>query len=264
MDSMRYEDVTAALRDAYDGSADDRERAERAPWRHRERAAFFHRLAAEGCRTLLEVGAGTGQDSAWFAGQGLDVLATDLSPAMVAYCRAKGLSARVADVLHPGVPAGAFDAVYTVNCLLHVPDTDLPAALCALATTLRPGGLCYLGMYGGRAEEGVWARDWHDPPRFFCFRTDARIRRAAGAVFDLLDFHTLDSGEGLRFQSLTLRRPAGPPDDSSARLPPTEEQLVVVHDEQLQRDTFVRTEQVRCDTTVDSARYGRFGENGQA
>jgi hypothetical protein len=36
----------------------------------------------------------------FFAGHGLQVVATDLSPKMVACCREKGLDARVMDLLH--------------------------------------------------------------------------------------------------------------------------------------------------------------------
>lgn len=56
----------------------------------------------------------------------LQVVATDLSPAMVGFCRQKGLDAHVMDFLHLDFPAGSFDAVYALNCLLHVPNADLP------------------------------------------------------------------------------------------------------------------------------------------
>jgi len=63
-----------------------------------------------GAASLLEVGAGTGQDSLYFQEQGLRVLCTDLSPAMVELCQAKGLDARIADFLSLDVPPASFDA----------------------------------------------------------------------------------------------------------------------------------------------------------
>lgn len=202
----RYNDVLDSLRMAYDGGAADRDRSEKPEWKRQERAAFLERLRAEGCRRLLEVGAGTGQDSAFFLQEGLDVLATDLSPVMVAHCRAKGLDARVADFLNLDVPPASFDAVYAFNCLLHVPNADLSATLEAIRTVLRPGGLFFLGVYRGRGNEGPLERDDHVPFRFFSWRTDEQIQRFTSRFFEIVDFHVVSSAN---FHSLTLRRPSG-------------------------------------------------------
>src|SRR5690606_3962913 len=108
----------------------------------------------------------------YFQENGLEVVAVDLSPAMVALCREKGLEAHVMDFLRLDFPPGSFDAVYALNCLLHVPDRDLPAVLEAIRAVLRPGGLFFLGVYGGGAltGEGSYDHDDHNPPRFFSFR----------------------------------------------------------------------------------------------
>jgi SAM-dependent methyltransferase len=208
-----YAAVTAALRAAYDRGAGERERTEQAPWKLAERQRFLGALRAAGARTLLEVGAGTGKDAGYFREQGLDVTCTDLSPAMVALCRSKGLRAEVRDVLHLGLPPAAFDAVYTFNCLLHLPKRDFPDALGAIRAVLRPGGLLFLGVYGGRDEEGVWAADRHEPKRFFSFHTDAGLRAAVAPHFEVLEQRTVPvsahDSSGLHFQAFLLRRPAG-------------------------------------------------------
>jgi SAM-dependent methyltransferase len=199
----RYADVIDGLRAAYDRGAAQRDGLGKEPWKLAERDAFLERLRAGGLTRLLEVGAGTGQDSVFFAEAGLEVVATDLSPEMVARCRAKGVDARVMDVLDLDLPAGSFDAVYSLNCLLHVPNADLPAALQAIRAVLRPGGLCYLGAYGGDGNEGVWPQDWHDPPRFFSWRTDQQLQEYARQSFAIVDFHVV-VGADHHFQSLTL------------------------------------------------------------
>ena len=203
----RYQDVTDHIRTAYDGRAGWRDRQEKADWKQAERAGFLRRLQAEDCRRLLEVGAGTGQDSVFFRDHDLDVVAIDLSPAMVARCREKGIDARVMDVARLDFPPDSFDAVYTLNCLLHVPNARLPAVLDAIAALIRPGGLLFLGLYGGHDEEGIAADDNYDPPRFFSWRTDEQIQQVARQSFDLVDFHVIQLGQ-IHFQSLTLRRPS--------------------------------------------------------
>jgi SAM-dependent methyltransferase len=207
--TVRYDEVLDPLRQAYDTRAAWRDGLTKEPWKVAERQAFRDRLA-EGAR-LLEVGAGTGQDSAFFQQEGLAVVAADLSPAMVEHCRAKGIEAHVLDFLHLTFPAGSFDAVFAMNCLLHVPNHDLPAVLAAIRAVLRPGGLCFIGVYGGsESTEGPLDGDQHVPPRFFSWRTDDQLLGfATAAGFDVVDFHPVDTGRGYRFQSLTLRRPDG-------------------------------------------------------
>jgi SAM-dependent methyltransferase len=151
---VRYQDVLDSLRVSYDGRAAWRDQQEKQPWKLAERQLFLARVLDDGGGRLLEIGAGPGHDSAFFAGHGLQVVATDLSPAMVSLCRQKGLDARVMDFLHLDFPAGSFDAVYGLNCLLHVPNADLPEVLAAIRSVLRPGGWLYLGVYGGNGHEG--------------------------------------------------------------------------------------------------------------
>ncbi|HEY1920293.1 MAG TPA: class I SAM-dependent methyltransferase [Streptosporangiaceae bacterium] len=206
----RHQDVVASMRAAYESAVARRDKLAKEPWKITERGAFLRRLQDEGARKLLEIGPGTGADSAAFQAAGLQVTATDLSPAMVARCRARGIDAREMDVLHLGFPPGHFDAAYSLNCLLHVPNADLPAALESIATVLRPGGLFFLGVYSGEsASEGPGDFDDYDPPRFFSWRTDEQIERFARRSFEVEDFHIAGTGH-TRFQSLTLRRPGRP------------------------------------------------------
>lgn len=208
MATTDYRRVRDDLRRAYDGAAGERDRKVKDPWKLAERSAFLRRLRQENCSRLLDIGAGTGQDSVFFASNGLDVVATDLSPAMVERCRAKGLDARVLDFSQLDFPAGSFDAVHAMNCLLHVPNAELPAVLASIARVLRPGGLFFLGVYGAldSDDEGPAEEDDHVPARFFSWRTDDQIKRIASASFDIVDFHIAQDDTQHRFQSLTLRR----------------------------------------------------------
>jgi SAM-dependent methyltransferase len=207
--STDYQQVRTNLRRAYDGAADRRDRKEKPAWKLTERKTFLRHMQQANCTRLLEIGAGTGQDSAFFASHGLDVVATDISAAMVERCRDKGLDARVMDFSQLDFPAESFDAVHAMNCLLHVPNAELPAVLASIARVLRPCGLFFLGVYGAseRTEEGPAESDDHVPARFFSWRTDDQIAQFASESFEIIDFHVAQEGTESRFQSLTLRRP---------------------------------------------------------
>ena len=204
--TVKFDDVLGPLREAYDARAAWRDGLSKEPWKVVERQAFRERLAP-GAR-LLEIGAGTGQDSAYFQDEGFDVVAVDLSAMMVELCRAKGIEAYVMDVLHLNFPVASFDALFAMNCLLHVPNHDLPAVLAAIRVVLRRGGLLFVGAYG-RTEgaEGPIDDDEYVPPRFFSWRTDQQLLGfVTDARFEVVDFHIEDVGHGHRFQSLTLHR----------------------------------------------------------
>jgi SAM-dependent methyltransferase len=129
---------------------------------------------------------------------------------MAALCEGKGLAARVMDLLDLDLPPGTFDAVYALNCLLHVPDGALPAVLRGIRAALKPGGLFYLGVYGGKDHEGVWKDDPYEPKRFFSLRTDQRLREIVAGPFDVHSFRRValdERTEGLHFQPLILRKP---------------------------------------------------------
>jgi SAM-dependent methyltransferase len=195
------------LRESYDHGAAGRDGHAKQGWKVTERAAYHDLLKAQGAQRLLEIGTGTGQDSVFFKEQGLEVVAVDLSPAMVERCRAKGVDARVMDLRRLDFPPASFDAVYALNCLLHVPNAELPEVLAGIRTVMRPGGLFFLGVYGGGTEskEGVAETDTHRPPRFFSWRTDEQIVAFARASFHLQDFHVAGAADGDHCQILILR-----------------------------------------------------------
>lgn len=196
----------------YDAVADRREEMGEADWRWPIATAFLERLREDGGRRLLEIGAGVGFTSRWFADRGVEVVATDLSPRQVELCRAKGLDAHVRDMYDLGFAPQSFDAVWMMNCVHHIPEDDLESVLLGIRDVLRPGGLLYLGVWGGVDDAGIPVDDFYQPPRFFCFRSDATLRSAIDAVFEVLTFDVFDpeprsDGDRLHMQSVVARRP---------------------------------------------------------
>lgn len=202
--NLSYDEILVPLRESYDSDASNRDSYTKDPWKVAERAAFLDRL--DRGQKLLEIGAGTGQDSAFFVEHGLEVVATDLSAGMVAFCRAKGIDARVMDFLSLDFPPQSFDAVWALNCLLHVPNADLPRVLSAVHRVMKPGALFFIGVYGGDEFEGIHEQDHQVPKRFFSRRTDDQLKAFVGAQFEIAEFHPVVEGTN-RLQVLIARRP---------------------------------------------------------
>ena len=204
------DDVTRILRDAYDSRVEQRDLRPTPEWETEERNSFLGLLEQEQNTRLLELGAATGADGEFFQANGIDVVCVDLSPEMVKRCRDKGLAAHVMDVANLQFPPSSFGAVYAMNCLVHVPKAQVPGVLERVRGLLTPGGLFYVGIYGGRDFEGVWDDDDYEPKRFFNHYRDEDLRTLVSEVFEVESFQPIPHGwNGLHFQSLVLRkRPA--------------------------------------------------------
>jgi phosphatidylethanolamine/phosphatidyl-N-methylethanolamine N-methyltransferase len=107
---------------------------------HAERRRSIGLLALRPGERLVIIGCGTGADLP-FVPPGVEVLATDLTPAMLRQARAHarpGIDFRVMDGMALDLPDGTFDAAILHMVLEVIPD---PArCLCEAARVLRPGG----------------------------------------------------------------------------------------------------------------------------
>ena len=171
------EEIEAGLRKFYANDVERRDRVPKSDWKLAERRKFLAHLQKAGKNRLLEIGCGTGHDSLYFQSEGLTVTCTDLSPEMIARCQEKGLDAQVMDFRTPHFSPGSFDALYALNCLLHVPAKELPESLQTLSILLEPGGLFYLGLYGGEEKEGFFSSAPEQLPRFYSFHTHEQIEQ---------------------------------------------------------------------------------------
>lgn len=197
------------LRQAYDSGAEARDRYILPQWKVSERTGFLSQLRANKLKRMLEVGAGTGRDSRFFADEGCVVTCIDLSMEMVRLCRGKGLEALVMDVAELSFENESFDAVYSFNSLLHLPKEELPTVLLEIRRVLRPAGLFYFGTYGGFEHEGIYQDDDHEPARFFSFYDDQQLKRVVSEAFDVVEFRSVDVNEQdprFCFQSFLLRK----------------------------------------------------------
>lgn len=160
----------------YDQDAATRASRTLDPWRVGWRADVAAAFVADGRRTVLEVGTGPGHDARALCEIGLAVTGVDLSPEHVRLCRDAGIEAYVASVLDLPFADDSFDAGWTMSTLLHVPDSDIDAALAEIARVLRPGALLAVGVWGGLDWEGARVEDDIEPARFFSLRSHDRLR----------------------------------------------------------------------------------------
>jgi len=120
--------------------------------------------------TVLELGCGSGLLTRHLVGHGLQVIATDASPAMLDLARNTVPGVDLRRLTLPDDPLPAADAVVGVgHPLNYLP--DLPAvqrALIAIASALRPGGvlgldICDLSWGAARVDQPAFGRatdDW--------------------------------------------------------------------------------------------------------
>jgi len=203
MDKQRKADLV----EAYNLQAEQRDKNKIESWKADERGHFLSLLHIEGKRTLLEIGTGHGRDSLFFQEQGLGVTGIDISPVMVDLCRKKSVVAFVMDAVDLEFEDRSFEAVYALNSFLHLSKQEFPVALENVHRVLLPGGLFYLGMYGGAEFEGVWDGDSYTPKRFFSFHTNESLKQIVANWFEIIYFQELIFGEEeMNFQSIILRK----------------------------------------------------------
>ena len=95
-------------------------------------------------KRIIDIGAGLGESSVYFALQGADVTCTDLSPGMVATAKrlAEAHGARIEGVASAAekldVQSGTFDIAYVANTIHHV--ANKPALFDEIRRVLKPGG----------------------------------------------------------------------------------------------------------------------------
>jgi ubiquinone/menaquinone biosynthesis C-methylase UbiE len=121
------------------------------------RAMVRERLQREGhLGTLAEFGCGTGFYTGVLAGKADRVVATDLSPGMLALAReqvtAANVTFQVEDVQRTSLADGAFDTVF-MSLLLHF--TEPATALAEMHRILKPGGTLIISNLDPLALRGL-------------------------------------------------------------------------------------------------------------
>lgn len=196
------------LKETYNKYANDREKKEAQDWKIDQIKEYLELIKKENKKTILEIGAGPGRDSKFFMDNGLEATATDLSEEMVKICKGKGIRAFELDFLSLHKLEKHFDAIWALNCLLHVDKKTLPLVFAEINDRLKPSGLFFMGVYGGDDSEGIWENDIYSPPRFFSSFSDEKLKEEVAKHFNIINFKRIETGGDKHFQALTLRKKA--------------------------------------------------------
>ena len=127
---------------------------------------------------------------------------------MIELCQQKGLEAAVMSFDKLSFPDASFDAVWSLNCLLHATKAALPSILEGIHRILKPNGLFYLMMYGGYDFEGIWKNDYYEPKRFYNYYTNEAIQDLVSQLFVIEYFEPIVVKEGHKMvqQWMILRK----------------------------------------------------------
>lgn len=116
-----------------------------------ENLTRFSALLAHNAR-VLELGCGSGRDSAWMLSQGLEVHPTDGIAEMAEQASAR-LRIPVAVLPFAQISAlDSYDGVWANACLLHIPRIDLADVLQRIQRALKPNGIFYASYKAGQGE----------------------------------------------------------------------------------------------------------------
>lgn len=127
---------------------------------------------------ILDAGCGSGRDSLVFRAMGYDVVPMDASIAMVKHV-SEVLGQEALHLRHQDVTfVEAFDGVWSMASLLHVPLAELPEVLQRYGRALKLGGVIFASFKLGEGED---VRD----ARLFANQNEASFRALIVEVNDL-------------------------------------------------------------------------------
>lgn len=120
--------------------------------------------ATRAAGVVYDLGTGPGHVARYLHERGVDVVGLDISAEMVAEARRRcpGIVFRVGDLRAPEAPAGSLAGITAFYSIIHVPRTDVTAALARWREALRPGGIVLLGFHVGA--ETLHLDEWWEQP----------------------------------------------------------------------------------------------------
>lgn len=193
------------LMEIYDKNAVKRNNAKIGNFKKIEINTFSQMLYNENMKTVIDIGCGTGELTQIFKDKGFNVTGSDLSDQMLKYTRQKGIETIKLDCYDIDKLGIIFDAVFSMNCLLHIPKKDMSSILAKIKTVLKDNGLFYLGLWAGNDFEGIYEEDEYDDKRFYVFYKQKTLIDIVMEHFRL-EYYRFITDKKAIFHSLILRK----------------------------------------------------------
>jgi SAM-dependent methyltransferase len=191
----------------YDAYADERDHAGLKPENARnvdEAMALFRK---RGVKSILEIGSGPGNAAEVFHAAKFDIECIDLSPRMIELVTDKGIPGRVLDCREIASIGRVYDAAFSINALLHIPNAELPSVLQSISDVLVEKGLFALGLWGGDDIEGIYEEDHYRPKRFFSLYSQRTLLSFLSDVFQIEEYHRIEFDGDKFFHKVVLSKP---------------------------------------------------------
>ncbi len=144
---------------------------------------FFQELGGDpAAASALDLGSGEGRDTAFLAGAGMQVSARDLSGVGLEKTRAllarrgvppERVDLALQDARFFDYPKEAYNLALAANVYQFLPPADAPGHISRLQSTVKPGGLCAVGVFSpamaswGAKIAGFWTATADDLLTFF-------------------------------------------------------------------------------------------------
>ena len=145
-------------------------------------------------KKILDCGCGGGDHSLYFQQQGLDVTGIDISPAMIALCKNKGVQAFLMDMESLTFGSNSFDGIWAVTSVLHVPKKNVPKVATEFYRVLRDSGILFLCLKEGDCERFLPDKNDATTGRFFAFWKEEEICSIFSRYFEIIESRKVTTG----------------------------------------------------------------------
>lgn len=155
---------------------------------------------------MLDFGAGPGRDGEGFLAADRRFVGVDLAHGNCVIAAETGVTVVQGSVAAPPFRAGSFDAGWSMSTLMHLPEAEVPAALDAMTTPLRPGAPLLIGLWGGDQPDVIDESGIDGQRRLFNLRSFDRNRElveACGPVEQASQWDVIE--QGWHYQVFQLR-----------------------------------------------------------
>lgn len=173
---------------------------------------FLRNLDGIPDNTLLEIGAGPGEDSVFFKETGYDVTGSDVSPHYVQLMKKNGVKAIELNVVNDEIP-GKYSAVLAWRMMVHLSPEDIEVVMPKVYAALKEGGRFICNLFNRKEGEPKYKKVDFDGPyhmgieRPYFYHTEQEINAIIKKTsFKIKSFHMEGGDDGKKWLVYVLEK----------------------------------------------------------